>query len=137
MDKRFEDWVLEEIRTHPEVLKIEASQQVLYAKYGEGDEWTVEDDELALGLKANHAMECSRARAAAEAFWAEVRPGRAFLHKRYITADRQPERCVVTKLEYCRHECLFLVYYRTADGEGMRTKVEPMYFRRESFKEWA
>lgn len=137
MDKRFEDLVLEEIRSDRSVRKIEKKQEALYAKYDGDETWPPYDTDLAISLKQQHAEAYTAARKVAEAFWAEARPGRAFLHKRYITEGRQPERCVITKLEYCHHGCLFQVYYRTADGNGMRTKCNPMYFRTESFLEWA
>lgn len=138
MDKRFKDMVLEEIRTDKEVLDIEKKKELLNSRYDEDVEgWSPADEDLVDELAHRHDAAIAAAKGRAEAFWAEVRPGRAFVHKRYIDKERQPERCVITKLEYCRHGCLFQVYYRTADGAGMRTKCEPMYFRRESFLEWA
>ena len=137
MDKRFEDLVLEEIRTNKAVEEIEGRLNMLRDLYDDEDVWQPADADRAAQLA--HQLEEARrtARNLAEAFWVKVRPKAAFLHKRYITEDRQPERCVITKLEYCRHGCLFQVYYRTADGAGMRTKCSPQYFRSESFKEWA
>lgn len=137
MDNRFEGLVLRAIAEDAEILEIEHQQSLIYARYPEGKVTGFTDVEIATALHSQHITARHRVRDAEEAFWAQVRPHRPFMHARYITKERLPERCVITKLMYCPHGELFQVYYRTADGEGMRTKCDPWFFRTKSFGEWA
>lgn len=136
MDKRFEFVIDEAVRTHPSVTYFREQLLALHGKYDDSAEMSDVDKAAAAVLETTHSDTCVEVRAEEEEFWSQVRPHRAFMHKRYITKDRMPERCVITKLEYCRHGELMTVFYRTADGAGLRTKTSPLYFRQESFGSW-
>lgn len=137
MDKRFASVIGDVVHNDPLVVDLARQQKVIEDRYGQDDLRTVADEDLIAVLAVQHADACQEIQQREEEFWSQVKPGRAFLHRRYITGDRVPERCVVTKLEYCRHGEIFQVYYRTANGAGMRTKADPLYFRTQSFGEWA
>lgn len=137
MDKRFEGLVVQAIRQDRTVLYIEKQQERLYGRYSEGEEMSVSDVDIANILKRKHGERCAQVREAELLFWSEVNPYRLFRHKWYVTAEQQPELCVITKLVYCHHGALFQVHYRTSDGAGVRAKCEPRFFRRNVFGEWA
>lgn len=137
MDNRFEELVLEEIDTNEFVVEYRNAKNELAAQYGNTGECSFGEARLMGEYTYQLEIATRSARHAAEEFWARVKPGAVFLHKRYITSDRQPERCVITKVAYCRHGSADMIFYRTAGGQGLRTKCAPMYFRHESFKEWA
>lgn len=137
MDKRFASVIAAIVRQDSAVLDIEAQQRELYAKYGADHLLNAVEEVVLALLKVQHDDTCQEIQRQEQEFWSRVKPRMAFLHRRYITVDRHPERCVITKLEYCHHGEIFQVYYRTADGAGLRTKADPLYFRTQSFGEWA
>lgn len=136
MDSRFESLVLRALAEDEDIQEMERHMAAIRSRYSNGEVLGVDAEVFAI-VQEQHASACTYVRRQEEAFWAEVRPNRPFLHARYITTERLPERCVITKLVYCSHGELFQVYYRTADGEGMRTKCDPWFFRSKSFGEWA
>jgi hypothetical protein len=137
MNKGFEFVIDEAVRTHPSVTYLREQILALHGRYVDSAEMSDVDKAAAAVLETKHSDTCVEVRAEEEEFWSQVKPRRAFIHKRYITEERLPERCVITKLEYCRHGELMSVYYRTAGGIGLRTRAEPLHFRQQSFGSWA
>jgi hypothetical protein len=53
-----------------------------------------------------------------------------FVHKRYITENRLPEICYITKVTD------LIVCYRVGGPQGFLTKCNPGYFIEQSFLRW-
>lgn len=67
----------------------------------------------------------------------EVRRWAVFVHKRYITEDRKPEMCYITRVSRSGHNGkIETIHYRVGSPKGFLTKTSADYFVTHSFKEW-
>ena len=133
---QYAELVIEGIRRHPQVVDVDEEMTEITSKYGDYDQWDPVDQTAITRLEWRYAEAVELARGELEKFWSRVRPGAMFVHKRFITVDKKPVVCAITKITYCCHGQPFMIYYRLDEGSGLRTKCEPNYFAEHSFKEW-